>query len=436
MRVIHYALGFPPYRTGGLTKYCVDLMLTQKEKGYEVALLWPGRIKIINRKLKIIQEGYWNGIESFEMINPLPVALDEGIKDITTYTTKADTDSIYSFFKNEKPDIFHVHSLMGLYKEFIEVANAMGIRTVFTTHDYYGLCPKVTFFYNGRQCINALKCTECPQCNANALSVKKISVLQSPLYRKIKDNKLIKLVRKKHRQSFFGDNQVNENLSTNNRTAEEYVDLRNYYISILEKIDIIHFNSTVSEEVYLKYIQPQKYNVVSITHRDIADHIVTRKKRGQKITFGYLGPAKPYKGFNYMLEVMDDLWKERKDFELVIYTKTREKKPYLKFIQDGYTYDEMQRIFNSMDCLLVPSLWKETFGFIVLEASSYGVPVIVSENVGAKDILPKENTYIDLKEKLIQIIENGIEFTYTERLELLLDMRVHTDIVRERLYCE
>ena len=44
MRILHYALGFPPWRTGGLTKYCVDLMLTQKEQGYEVALLWPGRI--------------------------------------------------------------------------------------------------------------------------------------------------------------------------------------------------------------------------------------------------------------------------------------------------------------------------------------------------------------------------------------------------------
>ena len=40
-----------------------------------------------------------------------------------------------------------------------------------------------------------------------------------------------------------------------------------------------------------------------------------------------------------------------------------------------------------MDVLIVPSIWKETFGFVVLEALSYGVPVIVSDNVGAKDIV-------------------------------------------------
>ena len=30
MRVLHYTLGFPPYRSGGLTKYALDLMLANK----------------------------------------------------------------------------------------------------------------------------------------------------------------------------------------------------------------------------------------------------------------------------------------------------------------------------------------------------------------------------------------------------------------------
>ena len=53
MKILHYALGFPPYRTGGLTKYCIDLMLTQAEQGHEVALLWPGRITIVKKKPEI-----------------------------------------------------------------------------------------------------------------------------------------------------------------------------------------------------------------------------------------------------------------------------------------------------------------------------------------------------------------------------------------------
>lgn len=44
-------------------------------------------------------------------------------------------------------------------------------------------------------------------------------------------------------------------------------------------------------------------------------------------------------------------------------------------------------VFEDIDILAVPSQCPETFGLVVLEAFSYGVPVLVSKNVGAKDIL-------------------------------------------------
>ena len=147
MKILHYALGFPPYRTGGLTKYCIDLMLTQAEQGHEVALLWPGRITIVKKKPEIHKGRNWNGIESFEIINPLPVPLDEGILDVDAYIKKGD-ETVYSkFLQDYSPDVIHIHTLMGLHKEFIHAANELGIRTVFTTHDYFGLCPKVCLLY-------------------------------------------------------------------------------------------------------------------------------------------------------------------------------------------------------------------------------------------------------------------------------------------------
>ena len=50
MRILHYALGFPPYRSGGLTKWCVDLMVQQAKEGHEVAMLWPGKMGIATKK--------------------------------------------------------------------------------------------------------------------------------------------------------------------------------------------------------------------------------------------------------------------------------------------------------------------------------------------------------------------------------------------------
>lgn len=85
-----------------------------------------------------------------------------------------------------------------------------------------------------------------------------------------------------------------------------------------------------------------------------------------------------------------------------------------------YTYADLESIFDETDALIAPSVWYETFGYTVLEALSFGVPVIVSSTVGAKDMIPEgcgiifgnsendlERTLEDLtKEKLVLMNQN------------------------------
>lgn len=70
----------------------------------------------------------------------------------------------------------------------------------------------------------------------------------------------------------------------------------------------------------------------------------------------------------------------------IFFTPT-EMSPYMK-VHGRYTYADLEEIFDETDMLVAPSIWYETFGYTVLEALSFGVPVIVSGNVGAKDIIP------------------------------------------------
>ena len=49
-----------------------------------------------------------------------------------------------------------------------------------------------------------------------------------------------------------------------------------------------------------------------------------------------------------------------------------------------YNYSMLNEIFSNTDLLIVPSLCFETYGFVTLEALSYGVPVLVTETVGSK----------------------------------------------------
>ena len=94
---------------------------------------------------------------------------------------------------------------MGIHKDFIKAANQLGISTVFTSHDFFGICPKVTLFRNGKCCDNDNECRNCIQCNESALSLKKIKIIQSPIYRFIKNIYIVKKLRKSHRNKFFNE---------------------------------------------------------------------------------------------------------------------------------------------------------------------------------------------------------------------------------------
>lgn len=83
---------------------------------------------------------------------------------------------------------------------------------------------------------------------------------------------------------------------------------------------------------------------------------------------------------------LDKLWLERQDFCLDIHFTLPEKSPYIK-THERYNYSELEEIFENSDILVAPSIGYETFGYTVIEALSYGVPVVISNTVGSKDIL-------------------------------------------------
>jgi len=53
MRILHYTLGFPPKRSGGLVEYASSIMIEQSKSGNDVYSLSPGGINILTRKTYI-----------------------------------------------------------------------------------------------------------------------------------------------------------------------------------------------------------------------------------------------------------------------------------------------------------------------------------------------------------------------------------------------
>lgn len=299
MKVMHYSLGFPPYRSGGLTKFCVDLMVQQAKEGHSIALLWPGQMGFISKKTSIrTSKVDFDGqsILSLELVNPLPISFDEGIINIDEFTKDVNSNIYEKILSEFQPDVIHVHTLMGLHRSFLETAKRMKIRLIFTAHDFFPICPKVTMFRQGKICDCVNSCEYCGVCNTTALSLVKIKILQSPIYRYLKDVEIIKRLRKSHRDNFLSESKVDNDTGVIGLT-EDYEKLRNYYYSLLKMMDVIHYNSSITKKVYESVFELPNNCVIPVMHSGIKDNKRIKEYSNDFIRIRYLGPQGGAKGF-------------------------------------------------------------------------------------------------------------------------------------------
>ena len=295
MRILHYSLGFSPYRTGGMTKFCMDLLEQQIFDGHQTALIWPGRMGFFDQKVSIKSSEHGD-IQSFEVCGPLPVPYDEGISQCHMFTRDSGRETYEKLLEVFRPDIIHMHTLMGMHQSFLEAAKERGIRCVFTTHDYFPICPKVTMVRHGQVCPSAMDHTDCAGCNRTALPVGKIKILQSVIYRNIKDHLLVCRLRKRHRDSFLKGDTGYKGSRGMGGTAD-YEMLRQHYFSFLKKMDVIHYSSTIAKTVYESFFHMPRSEVIGISHGDIKDYRKKKKFIPDRLRIAYLGPQGEAKGF-------------------------------------------------------------------------------------------------------------------------------------------
>ena len=106
---------------------------------------------------------------------------------------------------------------------------------------------------------------------------------------------------------------------------------------------------------------------------------------------GFIGNSTPYKGLSLLISILESIGKSD-SWDLAIWGGGVGKHSSLPIYYKGkFDASNIADVYQTIDVLVVPSIWKETFSLVTLEALSYGVPVIVSDNVGAQDIVKEYN---------------------------------------------
>ncbi|HBJ80725.1 MAG TPA: hypothetical protein DDY74_02430 [Pseudothermotoga sp.] len=464
IRILYYLLGFPPLHDGGLMVYAKDLALTMKELGLDVILLEPGYYNPFVSKTHVkFVDHFERQIPLYSIINPLPFTT-QGVRDPENFFENSITQKTFEEFIDQiKPDVIHVHSLIGLPIEFLYAAKKHKIKLIYTTHDYYGICPKVRLFdINGDNCIDYENGFKCLLCNMNSPPTLQLKIKRNLAWLTYRYPRLLKIAKKlgkkvyrrltkntAHNESESIETKTQENRSYKSSYFEAMI---RYYMQAFSLFDLFHFNSSISEKVYKKFVPTIKGKVINLTHRGIRDNRQTQyiPMKDGYLNITFLGNADDRaKGFHLVEKALRDLLENLnlKRIRLHVWGYSqRNFSSQENIIYHGkYSYNDLKSIFSTSDILIFTSICWETYGFVALEALSYGVPCLISERAGITDVVklinknmiitPSSKAISDAIYNLYKNPETLIKYHEDIlRVSWIKEMKTHTLEIIEKFY--
>lgn len=235
-------------------------------------------------------------------------------------------------------DVVHVHHMIGHYFDILDVAKSRNIKTIYTVHDFYCLCPSINMLYNMEQYCLCIDKKDCTQCLKNKLGI---------------SNNIINLWK---------------------------VRWENY----LEQFDEVLTPSKSTKEILQK--EYTKLHCKDIEHGINIHQNKSNLTYNGKMNVAFVGVMAKHKG----AEIVQDLIKIVKDSDVSFHLFGDSEYQGLKKSTNNYIYhgkykrEELPQLLadNNINLVCNLSIWPETYSYTLTETISCGVPVL-SYNVGA-----------------------------------------------------
>lgn len=331
------------------------------KKGLDVVVICTGKDEIVE---------HINGVKIYRIkINNLynPIDHRKTSKIRKTLYRILDIYNIFNYkkiksiLKNEKPDIVNTNNLYGLSPIVWKVSKDLNIKLIHTLRDYYLMCPKVNLLRKDK--------TICEKC-------KKICSIYKYMNKKISN----------------------------------YVDFvtapSNFTIDLFKKNGF--FNNVPSMCIY---------NAIDIDYDNIKSNYISKFNLDKKsLDIVYLGTLDIHKGIDILLAAFNKI--DRKNLRLNIagkgkmeylvneYLKKDNRMKYYGFIEDN----QKEEILMNADILVIPSMWYEPFGRVIIEAYKYGIPVIGSRLGGIPEIIDHLETGIIVENMSERNLMNALNY--------------------------
>ncbi len=287
-----------------------------------------------------------------------------------------------------RPELVHVTSCETLSASVLEVIHQAGLPLVLSLTDFWFLCPQINLLRSdGSNCDGVTSAWDCLQCRMDGskayrlperlLPEKALEVLLTTISR------YPAITRQRGLRGMAGNMAARK---TYLRQALEWPD---QLITASPFVRDVFVTNGIDQPIR---VQPYGHD---LSWRD-SDQ---KKRRSDRVRFGYVGQLIQSKGVHLLPQAMKSLPEDvRSRMSLSIYGNLDHDPDYsqrLQAISAGidnlrfagvYPHAESARIFADIDVLLVPSLWYD-FPLVIYEAFATHTPVIATRLGGMAEAI-------------------------------------------------
>jgi GT2 family glycosyltransferase/glycosyltransferase involved in cell wall biosynthesis len=332
-RIAHLVHGWPPFARGGTELYAQGLVreqLREHEVSVYARIADPARANGEAVELNYLGARVRLVTNNFLRRDPLS---RNALRD------RALERDFARFLRDQRPHLLHIHHLGGHAFSLARVARGFGIRIVQSLHDWWPLCARVNLFdANGQRCSgpSLMKCARCAP-------LTRVPFANVPLHALRRRDARAALA---HADAFVMGSQA----------------IRRDFIDILPRGVPLHV---------------VEYGV------DVEQRAEPKPTAHLPVRFGCVGAVLPHKGLHLADAAFAGI--DPHHATLHIWGNANADPAYAATLRHAklegtFEEEEKERVFDSLDVLLMPSIGLESFGLVAREAMARGVPVLAARD--------------------------------------------------------
>jgi len=453
-------------RGGGVSVFLKSLILKYIEHNISIDFVSSGchydlfSKKAYYRKTSNIYER--KGVDSFEIVNsPIKAPGHDSFFEPRECLENEEVVEVFlSLLKSlEKHDEIHFHNIEGISTNLFErIREESSAKIIVWLHNYHWICPQLDLFKdNVAPCSDYLDGIACVGCLENYRDLgrkKRIHSLVSFLeLNKVFQNsfgarltKYIRITFELFRASLDSSRQLlasmrtveKQNFTTRSREntmalkalVERGIEYKRWRETNLTRMNLyVDCTVAVSQLVKDKFEQfgasPDNIDVVPLG-MDVYDpnFIELGRAKSMKLDLplrlGYVGYGTVAKGLPFFLDAVEKIPSELKsNFSIHIVSALTDvaRRRLIRLaasfdiqLTERYSRSELQELANSIDVVVVPPVWWETYNQVAYEMLMHGVPVFISDTTGISAYINPDYVFKSGCEKsLVSLLVSTIE---------------------------